>query len=135
MKNFFVLEWVNGQDLVYLLSKCHVGLLPYKDSKDFSFSFSNKFPEYLSYGLLCACGVEGEMVKLVNHHNCGFFYNAEDKEDLGLKLLKLIDDKNTIKTSSKNAVSLHNMMFNSQVIFNKYADHLESLSDNKNNEL
>lgn len=135
LKNFCVLEWVNGQDLVYLLSKCHVGLLPYKNSKDFSFSFSNKFPEYLSYGLVCACGVEGEMSKLVNKHNCGFFYNTEDKRDLGVKLSRLVDDKNIIKNFSKNAISLHDMMFNSEVIFNKFANHLELISEIQKDEL
>ena len=128
----FVLEWVNGQDLGYLLSRCQIGLLPYKNSKDFSYTFSNKFPEYLSYGLVCACGVDGEMAKLVKKYNCGFSYDSLDEEDLGRKLLGLLNEEILMQRYYENAVNLHEKMFNSDIIFNRYADYLECISECRN---
>ena len=118
--------WLEGQSLDEKLLSSNVALLPYIDANHFKKNITNKFSEYLAYGLPILSSIKGEMGNLVTKYECGFVYqNSED-------LIKIIIDLQTkpelLETYSKNAYELHKEMFNIDKINNKFADFIELIA-------
>ena len=127
--NVILPGWLSGPEVHALMHLSTFGLLPYKSSPDFLNSISNKFPEYLAGNLVLACGLRGEMGRLVDDHNCGFVYKTGDAANLAHTFDGLLNDPNTLKTMAENASMLHRDAFDSATIQPKFADYLEDIGN------
>ena len=130
--NVIIPGWLSAQEVHALMHLSTFGLLPYKSSPNFLNNIPNKFSEYLAGNLVLACGLHGEMGRLVDDHNCGFVYKTGDAANLAQTFDGLLNDSNTLKTMAENASLLHRDAFDSATIQPKFADYLEDIGNRHN---
>lgn len=128
--NVIITGWLDEKETKVLLDLSTFGLILFYPKLNYLLSISNKFSEYLAYGLVIFCNLGGEMGSLVKKHNCGFVYNSEKPNDLHKKISKLISDDKLIKKKSINSKELHRKMFDSELINPKFTNYIESLIKN-----
>jgi glycosyltransferase involved in cell wall biosynthesis len=118
--------WLEGQLLNEKFLSSNVALLPYIDANHFKKNITNKFSEYLAYGLPILSSIKGEMGDLVTKYECGFVYQSS--EDLIKIIIDLQTKPELLETYSKNAYELHKEMFNIDKINNKFADFIQLIA-------
>lgn len=123
--NIKLLGWMNRNDLNYILHNSSIGLAPYKNTFDFQMSVSNKFAEYLSYGLPIVMTVDGYMKTLLEENNCGI--SSQDIDKLTDFIVKLGNDKKLYKEMSDNAKKLYDEKFVANRIYSNLVDYLENI--------
>ncbi|MBU6235299.1 MAG: glycosyltransferase family 4 protein [Alphaproteobacteria bacterium] len=122
--NIVFAGWRNQAELQALMRRARVGLLPYKSSKDFAWSFPNKVGEYFSYGLPILTCLEGEVSKLIAERGCGMTYREGDATGFAQAVKATLSaDLAPMKAA---AHTLYAAAFNPKTIYNDYADYLES---------
>ena len=85
--------------------------------------------EACSFGLPCLV-TEGTMIgSFVNSFHCGWVVNTDSK-DIGLGLLKVINERNLFVEKSKKAVEMINHCFKWQVISEKTVEHYWKIVNN-----
>lgn len=120
--------WLEAKDIRSLMQLATVGLIPFKESDNYVLNMPNKFSEYLSGGLILACGLRGEMAKMVEAHHCGFVYPSGDAATLARKLAELIAlPPDNLRRMKANARALFQQQFNYQVVYNRLCDYLEGV--------
>ena len=125
VNNIKFLGWQNKEELNYILSNSQVGIAPYKDTFDFRMSVSNKFAEYISYGLPIIITSTGYMKSLIEKNKIGLA-NSNPKV-ISEFILKLKDDNLFYETLSSNALKLYEKSFNADKIYKKFNDYLEEI--------
>ena len=68
----------------------------------------NKFFDGLAAGKLIIMNFKGWIKKLVDEHQCGFFYNPESPGEFSDRLKPFLMDENKLMEAQKNAASLAN---------------------------
>lgn len=127
--NVILPGWLSAQEVHALMHLSTFGLIAYKSSTNFLNNIPNKFPEYLAGNLVLACGLHGEMGRLVDDHNCGFVYKTGDAANLAQTFDRLLNDPNTLKKMAENASMLHRDAFDSATIQPKFSDYLEDIGN------
>ena len=124
MTNVKLQGWCDINTLSYILNNSNFGLAPYKDTFDFRMSVSNKFCEYLSYGLpvILTCG--GYMEGIINQKDVGVA--SLDVNKIREYILKLKSDDKLYKKISSNAEKLYNSEFNAEKIYPEMVKYLEN---------
>ncbi len=125
MSNVKLQGWSDINTLSYILNNSDVGLAPYKDTFDFRMSVSNKFCEYLSYGLPVIVTVGGYMKELVSKYNIGI--SSQDVEKIHDYIIKLKNDNVLYKKVSSNAMNLYDNEFNAEKIYPEMVKYLEDV--------
>ena len=100
LPNVKMLNWLGKDELQYVLQNSKIGIANYKRTFDFQMGASNKFAEYLSFGLPIILTSGGFMGELIDKYNCGI--NNENCEDIANYVLDLKNDSNKYIESSKN---------------------------------
>lgn len=73
--------FLNADDLHEILRSSHYGLLPYKPTSHFEFSYPNKFGEYLAFGLPILTSLDkGAVANVIRSEECGFTFSYENKK-------------------------------------------------------
>ena len=116
--NVKLLGWISSEELTKEYAKSHFGLVPFMENVNFTGNVTNKFSEYLSYGLPQLVGVSGVMAELVEQHNVGLYYR--DGYELANKILSLIQDENRYNQMVENSKSLFEREFHFDVVNEKY---------------
>jgi len=117
--------WVDKKKLNIILQNTDIGLAPYKNTFDFQMSVSNKFGEYVSYGLPVIITSGGYMKELVEKHKCGM--STQNMEEMCEFIIKLKNNPEEYKEMSKNAMKLYEENFVAEKIYKELADYLEKI--------
>ncbi len=119
LQNVVFVGWLDRSEIRVLLSKCHIGILPYINSNNYKFNIPNKPSEYLSEGLALALSLDqGEMYQLIQENNIGFSY-GNSSNLLIKKLEKLTLDKSKLFEYKKKSLKVFDESFDAQKIYNK----------------
>lgn len=121
--------WLEGDEIQSLMQLSAVGLICYRDVKNFRMNVPNKFVEYLAGGLSVACGVPGEMTRLVKESGCGFVYDSANANELHQSLAQLSTNSEMLERQRSAARSLHAEQFDFNTVVRYFADHLEAVAD------
>lgn len=133
ISNIRLLGWVGKDELNYILNNSKIGFAPYKNTFDFQMSVSNKFGEYLSYGLPIVMTVDGYMQKLLIENNCGI--STQDVDKICDFLLDIKSDEEKYNTMSSNAKKIYEESFVAKEIYKNLANYLEKIKEEQKNEV
>lgn len=129
LENVKLFGWTSKDKLSKILSDSKVGLAPYKNTFDFQMSVSNKFAEYLAYGLPIIITCDGNMKKILEVNKCGI--GSQNVDDICKFIVNLKKDKNKYNDESKNAEKLFEENFVASDIYKNIVDYLESIGDER----
>lgn len=122
--------WINQSDIWTLMKYSKVALAPYKNSKDFLSSLSNKSIEYLGGGLPILSSIEGVLGQLITKNRCGFVYgNSSNK--LADYILLFKSNRELYGKMSKNALELFYKNYSANKVYNDMIEYLETICKNK----
>lgn len=116
--------WLSQDEIAFMGLKALVGLAAYRAGA--LQSLPNKFFEYMSFGLPILSSLKGEAQQLLQEQKVGLTYQAGNAEDCLIRLQEILDNPFLQKMFSKNAQSLFDLKYNAEVVYNHYANYLES---------
>lgn len=125
LSNVVMTGWLEKEELDYVLNKSKVGFAPYRNTFDFQTGISNKFAEYLSYGLPIVLTSDGCMEELIKQNECGI--TSRKPEEIRKFILTLQEDSIKYKSMQKSARTLFEENFVAEKIYAKLADYLEKI--------
>lgn len=128
LPNVIVPGWLQGSEIASLLHLAQIGLIAFHPVPNYLLNVPNKFSEYLAGGLAIACGLGGEMGRLVETAQCGFRYPPADATALAGALASLLDDPAQLRVMGDRARALHSKQFDGAQMYPLFADHLERLA-------
>lgn len=128
LPNVILPGWLEGHEVHTLMHLSAIGLIAYKPVPNFLRNIPNKFSEYLAGGLAIACGLEGEMGRLVRDSKCGFTYAPGDAAGFSSQVDTLMQDPDALALLGRNARQLHHTHFDGAQIYPAFASHLEHLA-------
>lgn len=118
--------WLHRPDLDRLLSRCHVGIIPW--TKAVPDAMPNKFFEYLAAGLPILSSALGEMAGLLERHCLGCFYPPGDAPELARLVARLADDTDLRRAMASNARRIFQERFDAELVYSNFAEHLEKVA-------
>ena len=127
LKNINILGWLTKEKLTEVLNNSDIGLAPYKNTFDFQMSVSNKFAEYISYGLPVIVTCSGNMGKILKENKCGL--GSLDIEEITKYILDLKNNKKLYSSSSMNAKNLYEKEFVATKVFKEMREYIEKIGD------
>jgi len=117
--NIYFTDYVNAEDIKYLLGKCQMGLCPYIPKNDFLNSIPGKAIEYMSEGLFIISTLgKGILGDLITKNNIGVNYTNEET-----LIGQLISYKSN-ETRKKYIINFYEKNFDSGVVYENYISHL-----------
>jgi len=122
-KNIIFTGWVNQNDLTYLSDIANVGLMAYR--KGAPQGLPNKIFEYLSAGLPILSSLQSETKTLLKNENVGFTYDADNKEEFKMLLLRLITNKELLKSMSTNCKLFFKKSYSANSVYSNLVEYLE----------
>jgi glycosyltransferase involved in cell wall biosynthesis len=121
--------WIDTEDIQSLMRVATVGLIPFKESDNYVLNMPNKFSEYLSGGLVLACGLRGEMARLIELHECGFVYPSGNAATLARKLIELSETASSrIEGMRQRSKALFRDQFDCRIVYARVCEYLEALA-------
>ena len=133
LNNVKLFGWLGKDELNYILENSQIGLAPYKNTFDFQMGVSNKFAEYIAYGLPIVLTSEGYMKSLIEKYNCGI--STQNMDEMSDYILKLKNNKEIYNSISNNAKELYEKDFQAKDIYVKLVNYLEEIKGGKKNEV
>jgi glycosyltransferase involved in cell wall biosynthesis len=121
--------WLNEEDIETLLNCSHVGICPTTRSASL---IPNKFFSYLSAGLPVVSAFGGELKKIIEQCEVGFYYPPNDADALARGIIRLYDDATLRRKMSENAHEVFNRIFDADRIYEEYAQHIEKMASPEN---
>lgn len=133
LNNIILPGYINAAQIKSLMERSSIGLCPYYSKKSFLNSIPGKAIEYLSAGLpLLNSLSDGVLGQLVNNNKLGFNYIPGSKDSLVEILLKIENGEFNLKIFKENNLDFYKKNYEAEVVFNKYMQHLEFVSNNYN---
>lgn len=124
-----LLGWLDKNEIDSLLDVTHVGLVPCNSVND---AAPNKPFEYFSAGIPVISSLKGEMEQLIAEKKVGYSYSCGDVETFSEYIILLSQNESLRKLLSENAVKLYESELKADVIYRAYAEHVESIANQKN---
>lgn len=116
--------WLGASEIAGMSAIAYAGLAAYKPGA--SMSLPNKLFEYMSAGLPVVSCLAGEAAQIIEKNDIGVSYLAGNADDLANKVLSLARDVNLRDRQAVCARSLFESTYSVEVIYEHYADFLES---------
>ena len=123
LENMFVLDWVGPAQIMALSKNAVASVAPYLDSQDFRMSIPNKVIDSLMLGLPIISSLGGEVKKLIDEEQIGFFY--ETSEELSEAIFKVLDGEASYMRS--NARELYETQFDYYLVYRRLRGHIMKL--------
>ena len=123
--NVKFLGWVGKKELNYILNNSKIGMAPYKNTFDFQMGISNKFAEYLSYGLPPIITAIGYMGDFAREKESGMA--SRSAEEISRYIMQLKEDEELYKIVSQNAKKTYEENFIAEKIYSDLVDYLEKI--------
>lgn len=121
--NVTMTGWLNHSEMEYILNNSAVGVCPCTKSIDIP---TNKVFAYASVGLPIITSFSGELTSLITKNNMGFYYKPKDVNSLVDHIQILFNDHELYHKMSINSKRIYNDIFDAEIIYDDYADHLIS---------
>lgn len=115
-----MMGWMSQDQMNSLMSISKIGLLCYRNTKDFKDGWGNKVGQYLSYGLPLLTSAQGFAKTYISQFDCGESYGEGNISDLVQKLLYLIENPLEQKKLSKNASRCYDTDFAEDVVMQQF---------------
>ena len=125
LSNVKLIGWLGVDELKWTLENSDIGLAPYKNTFDFQMSVSNKFAEYISYGLPIILTSEGYMKELIEKNKCGI--SSKNIDEICEYIVDIKNNKDKYNEASKNAKKLYEKDFVAEKIYKNLVDYLEEV--------
>lgn len=122
MKNVVMTGWVDEDDIQAIGQIADIGLMAYKDSKNYELQMPNKFCEYLSLGLAVFLQPMGIMQNVIKQNKCGLSYRSE--KELVENIKYVLEQPNELTIMKRNARNLYEKNFCAESVYKAYADHI-----------
>jgi len=123
--NVSFLGWLNDKDVLTLLMKSHLGIIPTRYYRE---AFPNKFFIYLSAGLPVISSFVGELKKLIEEKMIGLYYEHDNLAMFVDSILTLYNDIELYRKMSWNAIRVFDELFDADNIYQEYANHIEKVA-------
>lgn len=127
LSNVILPGWLNQNEITTLLQHSRVGVCPTAQIADF---FPNKAFTYLSAGLPILSAWQGDLKKIIEEYQIGFYYPPNDVDALVGCIQKLYDAPTLHKKMSENAIRVFTEMFDADKIYEEYSKHIENIAKN-----
>ena len=128
LENTYIPGWVTSKTIKILSKKNTIGIAPYKNSRFFKLSISNKVYQYLSLGIPIFTSLKGTLQNLIKKHNIGINFNQDDKNSLYFSLERYFKESNKLKDQSKNAKKVYIEFFEGKTVYKKAVKNLKELT-------
>ena len=127
ISNIKLLGWKGKNELDIILKNSKMGLAPYKNTFDFQMGVSNKFAEYISYGLPIILTSEGYMKSLIDTNKCGIA--SRNIDEICNYIINVKNNKEKYEEISNNAKKLYEKDFVAEKIYKNVVDYLEKIKE------
>jgi glycosyltransferase involved in cell wall biosynthesis len=131
MRNIAFPGWLNHVEINALLQCSHVGICP--ASKE-AYFFPNKVFSYFSAGLPVISAFQGDLKKIIEKYQIGFYYPPNDIDALTASIDKLYQNKELYAKMAANSKKVFNEMLDADKIYDDYAVHIENIARGYKNE-
>jgi len=128
--NVSLTGWLNRDEIEFWLKKSSIGICP--ATKEVHLP-TNKAYAYLSAGLPVISAFQGDLKILIEKNKIGFYYAPNDSDSLVKSIQKLQEDKFLYQKISDNAMKIFKELFDADMIYENYANHIEQVVSNFNN--
>lgn len=125
LPNISLLGWLNSNEIEFWLKQSKAGVCTTPKTVDI---LPNKTGTYLSAKLPLISAFQGDLKKMIEKYQIGFYYTPNDVIEFSNCILKLYNDKGLYETMSENAGKVFDNFFNADKIYKEYADHIERIS-------
>lgn len=98
--------WVDAAQIVVLMRRSQIGILPYKSTGDFIRIIPNKIFDYLSGGLPILTSLVGVTGDLVQRTKAGWMYRNDDPGDLVRVVTALCSDRAQVESASAHSTEI-----------------------------
>lgn len=115
--------WAGRDELAWLSKHAWLGLGAYK--RNALMSLPNKLFEYMSAGLPILSCLEGEARELIEHYDIGRSYRAGSCDDLAARIQEIGANSALRTRLAVNALSAFREHFTAELVYGRFADHLE----------
>lgn len=119
--------WVNKDDIQDVGFVSDVGLMAYKQDKNFEWQMPNKFSEYLSLGLLIMLQPTGVMLEYIEKYKCGMHYSNSD--ELYSNLLSLLENSGELEEIKRKSRILFEEQFCVEKVYSEYAKYIIKMGE------
>lgn len=116
---------IDARALAYLRAHSVAALQPIERRIDYQNSYSNKFFEYLSSGLPVFSWLDGVSGQKLVSEQCGFIYN--NGQQLADQVTAFCEDGSLRSKMSARARALFDKEFDSCIVYDAFAQHLEAV--------
>lgn len=125
LENVTFTQWLNSEDVQFLLKHAHVGILPWQGPAG---AMPNKFFDYLSAGLPVVSSAQGELNRLIETEQIGAGYTAGDPESLLAAVRAVCANREWLAKQGANARRVFTSRFNERVVYGRFAAHVEEVA-------
>ena len=125
IKNVVMTGWFDEDDIQAIGQIADIGLMAYKDSKNYELQMPNKFCEYLSLGLAVFLQPMGIMQNVIKQNKCGLPYRSE--KELVENIKYVLEQPNELTIMKRNARNLYEKNFCAESVYKAYADHIAEI--------
>ena len=107
-KKITVLGFVNKFQHTKMLKNSNIFIAPFKNKKNFSSNFTNKFIEAIQNNLLIITPLKGDVAKFIISNKVGLIYEEYNSIDLAQKIIQIKDNfyyfKNQLNTKNFKSI-------------------------------
>ncbi len=128
LSNIVFPGWVDASAIYVLMRRADIGITPMPNRYDFLATINNKAIEYMSAGLpIVSSPAKGTLYDLLAQGQCGLSYDCGDVEGLTKILLRLCDDRNSLKKMAENSARLFRERFVAEKVYGEMKEYLENV--------
>jgi glycosyltransferase involved in cell wall biosynthesis len=120
--------WLNAAQIRVLLSRAHLGLVPYRGTPDLLMSVPNKVGEYLAAGVPVATCLHGTLARMLSERGCGMLFEASQPDSLVALVRQMQDDAGLCDRLSVNAVTAYRDELDSGTVYGRLIARLETIA-------
>jgi glycosyltransferase involved in cell wall biosynthesis len=119
--------WLKAVQISELLTRAHLGLVPYRNSPDLIMSVPNKVGEYFAAGVPVATCLDGTLRRLLSARSCGVQFSAESPGSLVQLVRQLRSDGSQRLALSTNARRAYQEELSAETVYGRLIARLESI--------
>ena len=120
--------WLRVGLIRELLSRSHLGLVPYRNTPDYVMSVPTKAAEYFAAGLPVATSLRGTLPRLLRERGCGLQFDAARPETLVEVVRTLRDEPARRRELGANAERTFRSEFVAESVYARLIDRLETIA-------
>jgi glycosyltransferase involved in cell wall biosynthesis len=124
--NIVYTGWLSQPQLQCLMAQAQVGFLSYTSSA--LQSLPNKVYEYMAAGVAMVSSLEREAKSLIEGHQCGISYRAQEVDSLASAVMALLDDDVRCRRYGDNGRRAYENHYRPEAVYSRMSRHLEEVA-------